>query len=121
MKAEEEIRTHMVRGWVVSYFLVETRKAKEANIFICLGCGSVYGNSFLVDPHWPLTTTIALHHSSAGSLDKKCKRSLYLKVNWDLIEAENKESEAAPGLVAPESGKQSKRRRGLPFPSQMSK
>lgn len=80
------IETKEIKGFEVPYFCVETNKLAEAVWYCCLGCDSVYGG-ILIDPFWPLKTTVALHHRGAGRRNPDCLKTLYLKIDWKLIEA----------------------------------
>lgn len=96
-----EIRRKVIRGFEVPYFAVETRKKAEAVIYICLGCDSVYGDFFLLPMLCPLTKTIWMHQSHAGKHNPDCLKSLFLKVDWDLIEAEGSAREQAAATSTP--------------------
>ena len=69
-------------------FLVETKKLIEANMAICLGCETIFGNSLLIDPYWSLAVAIRMHRKGAGVLDNECKKFLYLKVDWNLVKGD---------------------------------
>lgn len=97
-----EIERKEIKGFSVPYFYVETKKRSEAIVYCCLGCGSVYGG-LLIDPYWPLTKTIHGHHTHAGKLDPACKKSLFLKIDWDLVEEKKREREAAEKMASQSS------------------